>query len=69
MDRHQRELRAHAAKAFTDSLSKLEQTLCTSEPEAVSSESLSNAQRGETIDLEQAFADLERFMQEQDEQN
>ncbi|GAP95647.1 hypothetical protein [Leptolyngbya sp. NIES-2104] len=69
MDRQQRELRRAAAEAFAESLSKLEQTLSISESEAATSDNSSNVQRGETIDLEQAFADLERFMQEKEEQN
>ncbi|MBE9012444.1 hypothetical protein IQ250_19790 [Pseudanabaenaceae cyanobacterium LEGE 13415] len=66
MDRQQRELRDRAARAFAESLNKLEQTLSTAEPESTTSDTSSNS---ESIDLEQAFADLERFMQEKDEQN
>ncbi|MGG6266811.1 hypothetical protein ACQ4M3_09920 [Leptolyngbya sp. AN03gr2] len=62
MDRQQRELRARAAKDFAESLNKLQQTLCTPEAEPAELEEPS-------LDIEQAFADLERFMQEQDEQN
>jgi len=69
MDRQQQELRRAAARAFAESLNKLEQTLCTPKTEPAESEEPSIAQCGEAIDLEQAFADLERFMQEKDEQN
>lgn len=62
MDRQQRELRAQAAKAFAESLNKLEQTLATSETEPAASEEVS-------IDFEQALADIDRFMQEKEEQN
>jgi len=66
MDRQQQELRRAAARAFAESLNKLEQTLI-AEPAAP--EDLSIEQPGEPLDLEQAVADIERFMQEKDEQN
>ena len=59
MDHQQRELRRAAAKAFAESLNKLEQTLCApeSEPAPVPEAPIS------LLDLEQAVADIERFMQ------
>ncbi|MBW4442554.1 MAG: hypothetical protein KME10_15240 [Plectolyngbya sp. WJT66-NPBG17] len=64
MDYQQRELRRAAAQAFAESLNKLEQTLCAPEekptPEAPTSFS---------IELEQALADIEQFMQEKEGQN
>jgi len=63
MDRQQRELRRAAAQAFTESLNKLEQTLCTPEEQpSLEAEVLSSS-----IDLEQALADIEQFMQEKEE--
>ncbi|MER3433642.1 MAG: hypothetical protein C4288_09440 [Leptolyngbya sp. ERB_1_1] len=63
MDRQQRELRRAAAQAFTESLNKLEQALCI--PEAELSQEVANS----SIDLEQALADIEQFIQEKEEQN
>lgn len=57
---HQRELRHAAAQAFIESLNQWQETLCprsdtpTPDPEAPDC----------PIDLEQAVADIEQFMQE-----
>ena len=67
MDHQQRELRRAAAQAFAESLNKLEQTLCASETEpSLTPEApiAPTAERGASIDIEQALADIERFMQE-----
>jgi hypothetical protein len=63
MDHQQRELRRAAAQAFAESLNKLEQTLCAPEekPLPVPEVPLS------LLDLEQAVADIEQFMQAKEE--
>ncbi len=57
MDHQQRELRRAAAQAFAESLNKLEQTLCPPDAEPVIAAPIS------LLDLEQAVADIEQFMQ------
>ncbi len=76
MDQQQRELRRAAAKAFMDSLDKLQATLSDSEEaaevEAVveADPSLSTELNPEMMDRwEQAVADIERFMQEKNEES
>ncbi len=64
MDRQQRELRRIAAQAFAESLNKLEQ-LCVPEDHPSPEAEAPNF----SIDLEQALADIEQFMQEKEEQN
>jgi histidinol dehydrogenase len=71
MDQQQRDLRRAAAKAFMESLNKLQETLSEAElappeqetiiPDAISPDMLEQ--------LEQAVADIERFMQEQPEED
>lgn len=61
MDHQQRELRRAAAQAFADSLSKLEQTLCSPEDEPIFPSC--------SINLEQAVAEIEQFIQAQENQD
>jgi protein-tyrosine phosphatase len=58
MDHQQQELRRAAAQAFAESLNKLEQTLCIPEDEPTPPSYL--------LDLEQAVADIEQFIQSQE---
>jgi hypothetical protein len=66
----QRELRRAAAKAFIESLDKLQETLCAPEEETVETQPLVVAQEPPDDKLkewEQAVADIERFMQSKEE--
>lgn len=58
MDHQQRELRRAAAQAFAESLNKLEQTLWSPENEPTPPNC--------AIDLEQAVAEIEQFIQSQE---
>lgn len=68
----QQELRRAAAKAFIESLDKLQETLCSSEQEALKSQPIVAAQELPELQLEefeQAVADIEQFMQSKHEES
>jgi hypothetical protein len=68
----QQELRRAAAKAFIESLDKLQETLCPSEKEALKSQPIVAAQELPELQLEefeQAVADIEQFMQSKHEES
>lgn len=66
----QRELRRAAAKAFMESLDKLQETLSAPEAETVKSQPVTAAPAmpdDQLEEFEQAVADIERFMQSKGE--
>lgn len=71
MDQHQQELRQAAARAFVQSLDQLQETLQTSDEQSIPVEH-SQPDRAESRSfqfdlnsLEQAVADIEQFMEQQ----
>lgn len=63
----QQELRRAAARAFMESLDKLQETLSASEVEAKAQPTTAPAMPEPLEEFEQAVADIERFMQSKGE--